>query len=373
MEWVEITGNTIEEAKEAALDELGVDEADAEFEVLQQPKTGLFGRVRTEARIRARVRPTAPRAKDERRNRRRRSERDTAESGAESPASGAPASASGASRSEAPADATPGRARRRRGGGRPAAAQDGSEGPAGGGVGTVERDEQTDGASGAGGASGSADGVGSGSSPRRRGRGGAGGGREAGATSEDRGRRSSTSKSNDRAGEGPTVEVPLEEQARIAEEFLHGLVAQFGLRADISIQQPDEDNVNLAISGQDLGLLIGPKGATLLAIQDLTRTVVQRKTSAGNGRIHVDVGGYREKRAVALANFARQQASHVVETGSRRALEPMSAADRKIVHDTLNEVDGVETISEGEDPRRRVVIIPTADTPATAAPAAPAD
>lgn len=154
------------------------------------------------------------------------------------------------------------------------------------------------------------------------------------------------------------MEVPLEEQGRTAEEFLRGLVAQFGLQANISVKQPDEDNVEVAVTGDDLGLLIGPKGATLLAIQDLTRTVVQRKTSAGNGRIHVDVGGYREKRAAALANFARQVAAQVVASGTRRALEPMAPADRKVVHDALNDVDGVQTVSEGEEPRRRVVIIP---------------
>jgi hypothetical protein len=79
MDWIETTGKTIDEAKEAALDELGVDEQDAEFEVVAEPKTGLFGRMRVEARVRARVRPTAPRPKDDRRDRKRkgRSERTT--------------------------------------------------------------------------------------------------------------------------------------------------------------------------------------------------------------------------------------------------------------------------------------------------------
>src|SRR4051794_40595341 len=79
MEWVETTGKTLEEAKDAALDQLGVAEDDAEFEVLDEPKLGLFGRVRTEARVRARVRPTAPRPKDDRRDRRRRDQRRKAE------------------------------------------------------------------------------------------------------------------------------------------------------------------------------------------------------------------------------------------------------------------------------------------------------
>src|ERR1700741_3402124 len=75
MEWVETTGRTIEEAKGAALDQLGVDEHDAEFEIVEEPKFGLFGRLRAEARVRARVRPTTPRPKDDRRDRRKRKPR----------------------------------------------------------------------------------------------------------------------------------------------------------------------------------------------------------------------------------------------------------------------------------------------------------
>src|SRR6201996_4224386 len=84
MEWVETTGKTIEAAQEAALDELGVDEQDAEFEVLADAKMGLFGRLRSEARVRARVQPTAPRAKEDRRRRSR--SRDRASGTAERPA-----------------------------------------------------------------------------------------------------------------------------------------------------------------------------------------------------------------------------------------------------------------------------------------------
>src|SRR3954449_3791241 len=72
MEWVEVTGRTLEEAKEAALDQLGVDEQDAEFEILEEPRSGLFGRTRGEGRVRARVRPASVRPKVERRERRKR-------------------------------------------------------------------------------------------------------------------------------------------------------------------------------------------------------------------------------------------------------------------------------------------------------------
>jgi spoIIIJ-associated protein len=144
----------------------------------------------------------------------------------------------------------------------------------------------------------------------------------------------------------------------VAREFLTQLTAEFGLQATVNVDQPDDDTVDLQLSGSDLGLLIGQKGATLLAIQDLTRTVVHHQTGAGNGRIHVDVGGYRQKRSEALARFAQQIAATVKQSGNRTVLEPMSAADRKVVHDAITDIDGVSTISEGEEPRRRVVVVP---------------
>ena len=114
----------------------------------------------------------------------------------------------------------------------------------------------------------------------------------------------------------------------------------------------------LQVTGDDLGLLIGPKGATLLAIQDLARVVVQRRTAARHGRLMVDIAGYRAKRREALERFTQKVAGDVVAKGSAIALEPMNAADRKVVHDTANEIDGVITSSQGEDPNRRVVIQP---------------
>jgi spoIIIJ-associated protein len=341
MEWVETTGNSIDEAKEAALDELGVDEQDAEFEILEEPKTGLFGRVRAEGRVRARVRPTAPRPKEDRRERRKGRAK-------EGPAKTADSSDSTAKDEQTDdgdvvdpvvtASAPPRRSRSPRPGTADAAAAvtDLPIDALGVGVVTDTVDEPRPGG--------------------RRARNG--GNRPGGGDDSGRPGRPQQPRSTDRAGDGPMVEVALEEQGRIAQEFLQGLLAQFGLTGDIAVDQPDEDNIELDITGSNLGLLIGPKGATLLSIQDLTRTVVQHKTGAGNGRINVDVGGYRHKRSLALANFARQVAEQVQASGERRALEAMSSADRKVVHDALTEVAGVETLSEGEDPRRRVVIVP---------------
>ena len=154
------------------------------------------------------------------------------------------------------------------------------------------------------------------------------------------------------------MEVALEEQAEVGTDFLKRLVAEFGLDAQVELANPDEDTVELQLSGPDLGILIGPKGATLLAIQNLTRTVVFNETGANNGHINVDIGGYRQKRTEALVRFANQVADRVKETGARTVLEPMSSIDRKVVHDTISGIEGVSTISEGEEPRRRVVVLP---------------
>ena len=88
------------------------------------------------------------------------------------------------------------------------------------------------------------------------------------------------------------------------------------------------------------------------------RAVVQHGLSGRSARLRVDVGGYRERRREALAAFARQVADEVRESQVERGLEPMSPPDRKVVHDTVAEIEGVATSSEGEEPRRRVVIRP---------------
>jgi spoIIIJ-associated protein len=334
MEWVETTGRTVEEAKDTALDQLGVDENDAEFEIIEEPKFGLFGRLRSEARVRARVRPTTPRPKDDRRDRRRRRK----EAGDET---AAPVGAGSGGRAERSGTG---------GGERPTAAE-----PAGTST-ARSRSASADQAFSARPAT----------SKRRRHRGER---REAGVTesgpvSAGQVREGDYDEEGplrtDRTGgdQGAGMSVSLDEQGEVAKDFLGGLVTEMDLSAEIEVLRPDEDTVELNLNGQDLGLLIGPKGATLLALQDLTRTVVQRRTSAVNGRLTLDVSGYRKKRREALERFTRQLAEEVKTSGTRRALEPMSAADRKIVHDAVNELDGVATISEGEEPRRRVVILP---------------
>jgi len=157
--------------------------------------------------------------------------------------------------------------------------------------------------------------------------------------------------------------MSLEEQGESARDFVSGLVRELGLQADVSMRVIDESTAEVAVDGSELGILVGPGGATLAALQELTRTVVQKTTGGHSERILVDVAGYRARRADALQRFTQQVTEEVVSSGSERALEPMSAADRKIVHDTVNEIAGVGTRSEGEDPRRYIVIFPTVGSP----------
>jgi spoIIIJ-associated protein len=273
MRSVETTGKTIEDAKREALDQLGVAEDDAEFEVLEEPSAGLFGRVRGEARVRAWVRPTTPRGKTERNDRRR--------------SSNTRSNGDGNGRSN----------RGGRSGDRPERRERPARAP------RAERPERDD---------------------------------------------------EERAPREP-VDPNLVTEA--ASEFLKGLVTAFGVTADVSIERAD-DEIDARVNGDELGLMVGPRGTTLLAIQDLTRVASQRRLGDQETRLRVDIAGYRERRREALSRFALEVAEDVKETGESRVLEPMPSADRKVVHDTLMEVDGVQTRSEGEEPRRRIVVEP---------------
>jgi spoIIIJ-associated protein len=151
--------------------------------------------------------------------------------------------------------------------------------------------------------------------------------------------------------------VSLEDQAAQAAKFAGELVRAMGFEASVDAEVVDDD-VEVRVSGDNLGVLVGPKGVTLQALEEVVRAAAQHHAGGHSARVHVDVAGYRQRRREALAEFARKVAAEVKETGDARSLEPMGAADRKVVHDTVSELDGLSTSSEGEDPRRRVVIRP---------------
>ncbi len=153
--------------------------------------------------------------------------------------------------------------------------------------------------------------------------------------------------------------MTLEEQGEVGRAFVADLLGEFGMEGTVETRLLDEDTVEIAALGEDLGILVGPRGSTLAALQDLTRAVVQRQCPSRTDRILVDVAGYRERRSAALKRFSVQIAEEVLVSGQEKALEPMSPADRKAVHDAINEMAGVETRSEGEDPNRHIVIAPS--------------
>ncbi|MDG2112854.1 MAG: R3H domain-containing nucleic acid-binding protein [Actinomycetota bacterium] len=161
-----------------------------------------------------------------------------------------------------------------------------------------------------------------------------------------------------------TTEATVEEQQQMVGEFLEGLAGSFGIDATAEHVSADDDSfeVNLAGDNAALGLLIGPKGNHLVALHEVTKTMLQRRLpGADRARIRVDVGGYRQKRRQALEAYVRELAATVMESDVEKGLEPMNAADRKVVHDTVNEIDGVDTVSVGDEPRRRVVITRAGD------------
>lgn len=314
MEWVESTGSTIEEAKDRALDRLGVHGDDAEFEILADVKTGLFGRVKEEARVRARVAPATPRAKEERRRGRG--------------------------------------GRSRNGNGNRGGTDNRSKGGNRGGSDNRSRGGRNRGKGGDRSASGDTP-----SNQKQSPKNDASGDRSAKSSEDNRKNQKRDTSMHD---DEPTM--PLTEQADLAEAFVAGLAERFGTSVSFERANVEDDEIRITVSGDDLGRMIGRRGTTAGAIDELVRTVLQRQAgSARNGRIRVDVGGVRARRAEALANFARAQAEEVRSSGTSRALEPMSAADRKVVHDALTDEDGVDTISEGEDSQRRVVIVPAGD------------
>ena len=284
MEWVEITATTIEDAKALALDRLGIDDGDAEFEIVEEPKAGLFGRTRGEARVRARIKPNSVRAKADRRDRR-----------------GKPAG----ERTAKPRQERTERSDR------------------------GERQERSD------------------RGPRKE-----------RAPRQARAERAERPERAPRAERTPREDLPPVDPttvSAVATTFLEGLVSAAGLKGSVSAKVEGE-NIDIDVLGDDLGFLVGTKGATLLALQDLTRVVSQRRLGDHETRLRVDVAGYREKRREALSRFALKVAEDVKTSGQARALEPMNSSDRKIVHDALTEVEGISTRSEGSDPFRRVVV-----------------
>lgn len=154
--------------------------------------------------------------------------------------------------------------------------------------------------------------------------------------------------------------LSTEEQADVAREFLEGLVEAYGLEGSVSTSI-DDDVIIADVEGDQTEAMVGVRGAVRSAIHELTRTVVQRY-SKDTARIRLDIAGYAERRRKALSIYAGQLIEQLMEEGGEIMLEPMSPADRKVIHDAAAEHEGVTSYSEGEAPRRYVVLSVSSDS-----------
>jgi spoIIIJ-associated protein len=146
------------------------------------------------------------------------------------------------------------------------------------------------------------------------------------------------------------------EPAQLVREVITTITSSLGLNCRIDIAEQD-DSILVTCSGRDLGLLIGRHGQTIDAIQYLCNAILARE-GAGISAV-VDAAGYRARREATLGSLATNAAEQAMRTGERVELEPMTAVERKIVHLALQDLDGVETSSEGTEPNRFVVVLPS--------------
>ena len=340
MEWIETTGISLDEAKERALDRLGVPEDELEYEVLVEATRSMFGLKKTEARLRARVRPNNPRPKVERRDRNRRNDRNNGRGRSGTTKSGGRQNGNSKNTNENKDQGSAGgRGDRQQGRSEGQKSDRPNNGGRGRQQGAKKQDQPVVTTSG--------DNESGGAEKRAAGRGRSG---DSAKTSSNRNGRESDQKRTD------VETMDLQTQAQITEDFVQGLLDRMGLEARVA-SRIEEDRLTVEAHGLNLGLAIGQRGETVRAITELSRTLVQRSSDGqAEGSMTVDIGGYRERRRTFLADFARTQAEAVLVDGRPRALEPMGAADRKVVHDTIGEIDGLSTSSEGSDADRRVVI-----------------
>ena len=145
-----------------------------------------------------------------------------------------------------------------------------------------------------------------------------------------------------------------DEKAQAIRTFLSGLLEQMGSSAAVKVYLPEKGRYKVYLEGENLGALIGRRGETLDAIQQLTSYSVNR--TGGRVRVQLDAEGYREKREQSLQHLARKVANKVVKYRRSVTLEPMNAYERHVIHTALQDVAGVTTYSTGVDPNRRVIV-----------------
>jgi spoIIIJ-associated protein len=149
---------------------------------------------------------------------------------------------------------------------------------------------------------------------------------------------------------------PLVREGDVAGDYLERLLDILDVDGDIDLDV-EGDRASVAIVGGRLDDLIGPDGATLEALQELTRLAVAQSTGV-RSRLMLDVGEFRAKRKADLTTLAGETARRVSSSGQPERLAPMNPFERKVVHDVIAAVTGVHSESEGEEPNRRVVVLP---------------
>ena len=140
-------------------------------------------------------------------------------------------------------------------------------------------------------------------------------------------------------------------------DLLERVLAGLGVAGSVRLDE-DGEEIRATLDGPGLGLLIGRHGQTIDAIQYLANAIAHRERGRERRRIVVDAAGYRARRESALEALARRSAERASATGRPVALEPMTAVERKVVHELLKDDPEVETASEGTEPNRYVVVLP---------------
>jgi spoIIIJ-associated protein len=304
VEWVEVKGPSVEVAVEAALAELGIaSRDDADVEVLQEPEKGFLGIGRTDAVVRVKPRP-----KKRRRNRSVKGKGEGKGEGREQRSS--------SSRKSSEQKTSSGQSRDRAG--RSGQGRDQQK--------NSSRDQQH--------------GSGRRSNPPGKQR------------TEERSAKAAEAQPSEK--QPREITVSREEQASVVGEFLEGLLSAFGLEGTVDTRV-DDDIIYADVLGSETEALVGSRGVILQSIHELAKTVVQRKTQE-SARIRLDIAGYAERRREALKIYAQRLGQQVLDDGGEVMVEPMNAAERKVIHDTIGEMEGVRTYSEGEEPRRSVII-----------------
>ena len=160
---------------------------------------------------------------------------------------------------------------------------------------------------------------------------------------------------SEKTAEKKSLVSRLEEEGDVAADYLEGLLDIADLDGDIDIDV-ENDRAALAIAGGKLNHLVGARGEVLDALQELTRLAVQ--TSLGErSRLMLDIDNFRSDKKAELTKLAKEVAEEVKSSGESVKLRPMNAFERKVVHDTIQEI-GLTSESEGEDPDRCVVVLP---------------